>query len=250
MFFEPDYTQFDLNFRVCGIHVRVHPLFWLISAALGWSALNEGFAYLIMWIFCVFVSILLHEMGHVLMGRLFGSDGHIVLYSFGGLAVGSSSVARRWQRVLVLLAGPFAQFLLLGCTILLVFFALPAVGVRSYSDLAWSAIRDLLMINIFWPILNLLPIWPLDGGRIFRELFEWVMPGRGARVALGISIVVAALLAVNSLIAANGGKSFIPYFPGGVYSAIFYGLFALTSYQQLQAEAQFRRPWDEERDEG
>ena len=68
--------------------------------------------YLVLWIICVFVSILIHEMGHVLMGRLFGAEGHIVLYSFGGLAIGSKRLADRWQRIAVSFAGPLAQFIL------------------------------------------------------------------------------------------------------------------------------------------
>src|SRR5262245_25627915 len=95
---EPDRTSFDLNFRVLGTSVRVHPLFWLISALMGGDLLRLGLEYLLLWVACVFVSILLHEFGHVLVGRLFGSNGSIVLYSLGGLAVGSNALASRWQR--------------------------------------------------------------------------------------------------------------------------------------------------------
>ena len=63
-----------------------------------------------LWIACVFLSILLHEFGHVWAGRGFGSDASIVLYSFGGLAVGASDQRLRWQRIIVYLAGPGIQF--------------------------------------------------------------------------------------------------------------------------------------------
>src|SRR5262245_44712779 len=98
-----------------GIHVRVHPFFWLIACLLGADYLERlGPVYLLLWVACMFVSILVHELGHVVMGRAFGARGHIVLYSFGGLAIGSSDLPRRWQRVAVLFAGPFAGFLLFG----------------------------------------------------------------------------------------------------------------------------------------
>src|SRR5271166_4322717 len=100
-----------------GIRIRVHPMFWLISAIMGWSSLDQGLEYLLLWIACVFVSILIHELGHVLMGRAFGYDGHIVLYSFGGLAVGSNAMPNRWQRIAVAFAGPLAGFLYLGLII-------------------------------------------------------------------------------------------------------------------------------------
>ena len=83
-----------------GIDVRVHPLFWVMSAVLGWGwYLERNFAYLFLWVMCVFVSVLLHELGHVVVGRLFGSQGHILLYSFGGLAIGSTDLRHRWQRL-------------------------------------------------------------------------------------------------------------------------------------------------------
>ena len=81
MFQVPGRTQFDLNWRLFGVDVRVSPWFWLVSALLGWEAMvPRGFQFLILWVLCVFVSILLHEFGHVLVGRVFGSDGYIVKF--------------------------------------------------------------------------------------------------------------------------------------------------------------------------
>src|SRR5438105_4366565 len=112
LFLEPERTPYDWNWRIFGIPVRVHPLFWLISVILGWDTVHEGFQYLLLWIGCVFVSILVHELGHVFMGQVFGSPGYIVLHSFGGLAVGSSALQNRWKRIAVYFAGPLAGFLL------------------------------------------------------------------------------------------------------------------------------------------
>src|SRR4029077_14210821 len=94
-----------------GVDVRVHPWFWLMTALMGWSSFQEGVLYLALWIGCVFVSILIHEYGHIFMGRIFGTSGHIVLYSLGGLAVGSNQLYLHWQRILVSLAGSAADFL-------------------------------------------------------------------------------------------------------------------------------------------
>src|SRR5690348_11709576 len=115
---EPQPTAYDLRFRLLGTDVRVHPMFWLVSVLLNFRLLQTGrIDLLLIWIACVFVSILVHEFGHVLMGRAFGSHAHIVLYSFGGLAVGSKEGLRRWQRVLVLFAGPGAGFVLFGAVL-------------------------------------------------------------------------------------------------------------------------------------
>ena len=86
-------TAYDLRFRLLGVPVRIHPLFWLVACLLGgpWLEGRWGAGYLLLWVACVFVSILVHELGHVLAGRAFGARGHILLYSFGGLAIGRPS---------------------------------------------------------------------------------------------------------------------------------------------------------------
>ena len=106
----PQPTPLDLYWRMFGTDVRVHPFFWVMAVLLGWhwfDSFNDprlGILFLALWVLCVFVSILLHEFGHVLMGRVFGSNGHILLYSFGGLAIGSNNLRQRTHRILVLLA--------------------------------------------------------------------------------------------------------------------------------------------------
>ena len=243
---EPEQTQFDLRWRMLGTDIRVHPMFWLVSAILGWSWLNLGFAYLVLWVVCVFVSILLHEFGHVLAGRLFGAEGHIVLYSFGGLAVGSSNLANRWQRVVVYFAGPLVQLILYAILEWGVYpQVIPAAkdGARV-SPLVVVGLVQLIVINKYWALLNLLPIWPLDGGQISRTVLDWLMPGRGIRVALGISMVVAGLIAVNAL-AGQAGHSLVPYLPtGGLYTVFLFGLLALSNFQELQQTTS--KPWREE----
>src|SRR5207253_5715528 len=139
-----------------GIDVRVHPMFWLVSLIMGWSAVDLGFAYLLVWVACVFVSVLIHELGHVFAGKLFGSHGHIVLYTFGGLAIGSSALRNRWQRIVVYFAGPVAGFLLCG----LVWWGERHMNPFEERPLLWAAMQDLFVINLFWGIMNLLPVWP------------------------------------------------------------------------------------------
>ena len=91
---DPKPTPFDLNWRMFGIHVRVHPGFWIFSAIFGWGMCTNPItgkivlSSLLTWIGCTFFSVLIHELGHVVMGRLCGQKGNIVLHSFGGLAIG------------------------------------------------------------------------------------------------------------------------------------------------------------------
>src|SRR5690349_5678678 len=124
---DPTPTPYDLRFHVLGIPVRVHPLFWLVTVVMGWNALAEHVAFLFIWIGCVFVSILIHELGHVWMGQAFGSDGHIVLYSFGGLAIGSNQLEARWQRILVSFGGPLAGFVFLALVLVFLWVSNPVI---------------------------------------------------------------------------------------------------------------------------
>jgi len=249
---EPPRTQFDLNWRMFGIPVRVHPFFWLTSVILGWSTVEEGIEFLPVWIACVFVSILVHELGHVCMARLFREDGYIVLYSFGGLAIHGNRLPHRWQRIAVSFAGPLAGFVFLGLIVLgfslLVPERLPLVvdyiarllgfdtsgGRGRFEPHVAALVFDLITINLLWGLLNLLPIWPLDGGQISGELWEIFLPGRGLRSALWLSVVIAGLLAVHFLMAYNG-KPLFPFLQNtrDLFPTLMFAYLAVNSYYVL-----------------
>ena len=262
---EPDETRFDLRWRMFGTPVRVHPMFWLVGLILGYDGLiREGVGFVLAWVACVFVSVLLHEFGHVWMGRLFGSEGYIVLYTLGGLAVGSNRLHQRWQRILVLFAGPLIQLLLLG----ILWVSKDQIAAAFSKDSQRSAAlvwRMLFEINLLWPILNLMPIWPLDGGQITREVCQGLLRERGTAISLGISMVVSGVLAANELMAYNGHPLIRLPFPesgaleipfgiyvmhmhffdsGSMFMAIFFAMFCVSSFTALQVENERRRQWD------
>lgn len=243
MLAEPQPTPYDLHFELFGTRVRVHPFFWLFTAILGWSAMERGFLYLLIWIVAVFVSILLHEFGHIWMGKLFGSDGYIVLYSFGGLAVGSNDVRRRWQRILVLLAGPGIQLALWG----LIYLGKNAMSADQQARLSQPALEligSLEFINLVWALMNLLPVWPLDGGQVCRELCSIANPRDALRISLMISGITGAAIAVHALYAMNHhGQGLIPYIPDlGLWGLILFGSLAVQSFQ-LMAMVKREQPW-------
>ena len=268
-FLEPTETPYDLRWRMFGIDVRVHPMFWGISVFMGWSTIWMGFQYLAIWVACVFVSILIHELGHVCMGQILGSRGHIVLYGFGGLAIGSNQLERRWQRIAVSFAGPLAGFLFLGAILLTLWrwdeeafpYYLFLTKASLGLPLEWGndvgfiprlphpamlfTIHNLIFINLMWGLVNLLPVWPLDGGQISRETLEGITPARGLYLSLGISLTVASLLSLHCFLVI-GGSRLLPLDFGSFYTAILFGVLALQSYQMLQ-RIQARRQWMEER---
>jgi stage IV sporulation protein FB len=271
MLLEPPTTAWDLRWRMFGIPVRVHPMFWLVCLFMGQAALNQGAVYLLSWVACVFVSILIHELGHVAAGMFFGSRGHIVLHAFGGLAIGSNQLRERWQRIAVSLAGPGAGFLLLIALFgfflvrdpadVSAYFAVAAseLGFPWPQDadvlghlrammverrLEFAIVNDLIFINLLWGLLNLLPIWPLDGGQVSREVCENASPGRGLNLSLTISTATAGFLAVCA-IADWAGRPILPFAFGSPFTAIMFGLLAWQSYQSL-GRIQSQRRWTDD----
>ena len=111
-------TPYDLRFHFLGIPVRVHPLFWLVSAMLGWHPNN--IPAVLTWIACVFLSILVHEYGHGGVARAFGCTPSIVLWAGGGLCYSEADRQTPAQRLAVVLSGPGAGFVLCGIVMLLV----------------------------------------------------------------------------------------------------------------------------------
>ena len=238
MFLEdPPRTQFDLHFSLLGIPVRVHPLFWLTSLLLGLAEPEPG--ALLIWVGVVFVSVLVHELGHALVARRFGFRPWITLYSFGGLASYQSSRSNPWEQILILLAGPGAGFLLAAVVAALVvvsggtiYFLHMRIGSGTLlRDTNWqlaTLVYDLLYVNIFWGIINLFPVYPLDGGQIARQLFMKYNPWHGVRQSIVLSVITGAAMAAYALLVKK---------PSDFYLAFFFGYLAYLSYASLEG------PW-------
>jgi Zn-dependent protease len=256
MFAEPQPTPFDIDFRVAGVPVRVSGLFWIGSIFIGWGA-ARSFArgdqrdlllYLAIWTAAVLVSILVHEMGHALAYRRFGQDARIVLYHFGGLAIPESWGRRRHlrpaERFLVSAAGPVAQLLLAAAVVLVlraggyvVPFPIDSIGEslgfhdgRLFaSPFLWAFADFLLFVNVMWPLLNLMPVPPLDGGQMLREGLEAVGVSEAGRIASGIGAIV------------GGGLAWLAYTRQETYLAVMFAMLAVACYQTLQQSPPWRR---------
>ncbi|GIW93141.1 MAG: peptidase [Pirellulaceae bacterium] len=245
---DPAPTQFDLRFQLFGIPVRIHPWFWIVAVLLG--NLRGTPVELLIWVAVVFVSILVHELGHALAMRRYGQRPRIVLYAFGGYATaqpeyyswaGSTTASATrlsaQQQIHVLLAGPGAGFLL-ACVVLVAIklcggdvgfardfpifwrFRLPVGNPRDYW-LLYMTVFQLLYVNVWWGLINLLPVWPLDGGQIARVVCLLVDPWRGLGVSLIISTCVGAGIAVWALLQQE------------IFLAVLFGMLAWSSYQMM-----------------
>ena len=210
-------TPYDLRFHFLGIPVRIHPMFWLVSAMLGWQ--RNNLPAVLVWVGCVFVSILIHEYGHGLTARLFRCHPSIVLYGMGGLCAYEAERQGPWQRLAVLIAGPGAG-LLFGAIVLAV-----AILGDPQGSVGIRILRYLIYINLFWSLVNLLPIWPLDGGQITGVVLTMLNRRKGLNWTHVISLITAALLAM-----------FVFAYIKDMFLGIFFALFALMNYQILQAQ--------------
>lgn len=179
---------YDVRFRLLGVPVRISPVFWLAAVILGGDRNAEQ---ALAWVGVVLVSVLVHEFGHAALQRAFGGRPEIVLYGFGGYAAATGVRETWWRNVLIALAGPAAGFALAG----VVLTYLATAGAPA-SPLGRLLVDDLLFANVAWGVLNLAPIWPLDGGRVARELLTLALrPSTGVVASLALSAVVATGLA-------------------------------------------------------
>ena len=242
---EPGQTQYDLRFQVAGIPVRVHPLFWLIGLIIG-ARSGDGVTMLV-WIGVVFVSVLVHELGHAFVMRYYGHSPRVVLYMLGGLAIpdsspwsiGAKSAARTpYSQIIISAAGPAAGFglALLTCAFIYaaggnvqlvqslpIFWTFdPGDGLLANNYMAINLVWALLFVNIFWGLLNLVPVYPLDGGQIARELFVMNDPWKGIVNSLWLSVIAAGALALY-------GFRYGDWFIGLMFVSL-----AISSYQALQ----------------
>ena len=212
----------------------------------GDGLLKIGPEYLFIWVGVVFLSILVHELGHAVAYRRFGADADIVLYAFGGLAVGTHVIAGRGRRIVVSLAGPVAGFVLFG----LVYgtnqafeWGQSADGRAPNGKELFFLYRQLIWVNLIWGLFNLLPVFPLDGGQATRELCGMKWGSRGKRISLQISFVTALLMVAYSLLCEIDSGKFgagvmaqLPWWLrlGSVFTAILFGVLAYESYRLLQ----------------
>jgi stage IV sporulation protein FB len=225
MFGQVNQTQYDLRFQMFGIPIRVHPAFWLVGAIMGGSLFNapNGIMLLLIWIGCLFVSILVHELGHALVAKYFGWPPQIVLYHFGGLASYQPTWGHTSQRsILISFAGPGAGFILYGLVRAFRYWLVQAQPFPVNFPIAF-AILQLEYINLYWGLINLLPVLPLDGGHICEEICKLMRLRDWMDISLKISMVVA------------GAAAFYFFSQQDRYPGFLFGYLCFNNFQTWQA---------------
>jgi Zn-dependent protease len=185
------------NFRVFGFPVQIQLFFWIVGAVLSllWAGNDVAAAVLIFGVF--FISILGHELGHALAVRKFGSRPSIILHGFGGLTMYAGGMFSRNQSIIISLSGPAVSLALAAAFFLL----LNVLGMIRGSNLnpgdpMIMAVYAGMILNFIWTVLNLMPVMPLDGGQVLREILG---PGKARTTAI-VGAVTGGILAVYFLI--------------------------------------------------
>ena len=188
-------TPFDVRFHLFGIPIRIHPVFWVSAAMMRWNP--ERLDLVLLGVICVFLSILVHELGHAVVLRHYGWPSEIVLYFLGGYA--TATRLSTWRQIWSLAAGPVA-----GLSLGMLVYALMMLTQRIAPGLSdrYPAIDYcffmLLFSGLVVNLMNLIPTLPLDGGQIMATLIaHYGVRGRqGTVLTLQISIGAAAAVAL------------------------------------------------------
>lgn len=165
--------------RPFGIDLKLHSTFWLLPALIFITGWLQGGAYPALLntavVLAVFGCVALHELGHALAARWYGiRTQDITLYPIGGVARLDRIPERAWPEIVIALAGPLVNVVIaLG-----LFAVLTADGVvfgvwPSYQNPGSTILARLLSANVFLVLFNLIPAFPMDGGRVFRAVLTW-----------------------------------------------------------------------------
>lgn len=182
--------------RIAGIDIEIHPSWLLILAFVSWSLSDSFFpsqyeswstaAYWIVGIssaVLLFITVLIHEMAHALVARRRGLPvPRITLFIFGGMSHMSRQPATAGEEFQIAAAGPATSLVISALTVGL------GLAFRGSSEKAEAIFFYLAFVNLALGVFNILPGFPLDGGRVLRSI-AWKRTGsfrRATRVASSV----------------------------------------------------------------
>jgi Zn-dependent protease len=199
--------------RIAGIALHVHATFLLLVAWVAAQEYGQGLlavAGSLVYIVALFAIVVLHELGHALTARRFGiMTRDIILLPIGGVARLERMPRNPRQELAVALAGPAVNVALAIVLYALVRLTGPPPSVDLYDvDILTSArafCYQLVFVNIMLALFNLVPAFPMDGGRVLRALLAMRMSSyaRATEIAARIGRGLALVLGIAGLATRN-----------------------------------------------
>ena len=231
-------------FHIRGIRLAVHGSFFLLLAYYAWWGWAHtgasGAAWSVVMMLAFFTCVVLHELGHSFTARRFGVNvRRILLMPIGGMAEFDSIPRQPRSELLITLAGPAVNFVI--AALLATFVRFPGgilqwdpaglpLGVGEFG-------RYLLIANLVMGCFNLLPIFPMDGGRILRALLAMRLSYVKATFwAMSIGKVLAALAVIAALY-------FESYMVAGLFTVIL--VVGDAEYRQVKRSDAAKADWAE-----
>ena len=170
-------------FRIRGIRLAAHWTFLLLLALVAWEgwlvspdARMLGVFWSLLYVIVIFTCVVLHELGHSFVARAFGIGvPRILLLPIGGMAEFDSIPRRPKQEIAIALAGPAVNFAII--LVLMMFVSVPTPSqLTGYDPEPATVWQYLLVINLVMGCFNLLPVFPMDGGRVLRAVLAMRLP--------------------------------------------------------------------------
>src|ERR1700722_10208954 len=167
------------------IPITIQPLFWLLALFIGYMS-TFTLSGTLLSVVVILYSVLFHEFGHALTGALFGQKTRIELAAFGGFTYREGRKLKLWEEFLVVLDGPLFG-LLLFC---FAWLTLNHFTITTPSLL--FMVKFTALVNLFWTIVNLVPVLPLDGGHLMSIILQSIFGFKGIKMAIFVGLVVGA----------------------------------------------------------
>lgn len=193
--------------RIAGIDVFVHATFvllavWYVAGVIAAGAAPAEAFLPAFYVAAVFACVVLHELGHALMARRFGiRTRDITLYPIGGIASLERIPSEPKAELLIALAGPAVNLVLAGGLALLGAAVPGLMGLGHVRGVEQSLLTSLLGANLFLAVFNLVPAFPMDGGRVLRALLAGSLErARATRIAALIGQALAVSVMVGVLV--------------------------------------------------
>lgn len=247
-------------FRIAGIQLSVHITFFLLLAYYAWEgwqdasgfgstagligALSSASSVLFLFIFVV-----LHELGHSFAARHYGiAVPQIMLLPIGGMAQMSAIPRNPWQEFVITIAGPAVNFAIIGVMLIFAPFHTEQIMAhfRAFLGLQVSAGTDVelhwpqfvMLINLLMGCFNLIPVFPMDGGRMLRAALASRLPYVKATF---VAVTIAKVLAVAGILLA-----LFWFEPARIQTAILFGFIFFagqTEYRMVKRREEEDAQW-------
>jgi Zn-dependent protease/CBS domain-containing protein len=185
--------------RFWGTAVRIHVTFLLFLAWIGFSAFTHGGVAAarenVLFIVAIFTCVVLHEFGHILTARKFGiTSKEVTLLPIGGVADINKMPDKPYQELLISLAGP-AVNVVIAAVLILGVDAVDPQALSHLDDPKGGLIQRLAVTNLFLALFNMVPAYPMDGGRVLHAaLGLWLGEAQATKIAATIGQGFALLL--------------------------------------------------------